>query len=84
MVGCYYKFSMYKFAKGNKSKNCRGLSITKKMTSFLIFTRCPIHYPLAAVQVCSKLLAVRVFEISSILCSSLQRAIAEFLLIFTR
>ena len=38
------------------------------------------HYPLSAIQVCSKLLAVRVFEISSFLCSNLQRAITELCL----
>ena len=42
------------------------------------------HYPLSAIQVCSKLLAVRVFEISSFPCSNLQRAITDFFLIFPR
>ena len=37
---------------------------------FKIFTRLSTHYSLSAVQVCSKLLVVRVFEVSSFLFSN--------------
>ena len=75
---------MSNFAKGNNSKNAKGNNRKNKITFFKIFTRLSTHYPLSAIQVCSKLLAVRVFEISSFLCSNLQRAITDFFLIFTR
>ena len=56
---------MSNFAKGNNSENAKGNNRKNKITFFKIFTRLSTHYPLSAIQVCSKLLAVRVFEISS-------------------
>ena len=75
---------MSNFAKGNNSKNAKGNNQKNIITFFKIFTRLSTHYRLSAIQVCSKLLAVKVFEISSFLCSNLQRAITDFSLISTR
>ena len=69
---------MSNFAKGNNSENAKGNNRKNKIIFFLIFTRLSTHYPLSAIQVCSKLLAVRVFEISSFLCSNLQRIFFNF------
>ena len=70
---------MSNFAKGNNSENAKGNNRKNRITFFfLIFTRLSTHYPLSAIQVCSKLLTVRVFEISSFLCSNLQKIFFKF------
>ena len=51
----YYKISLFmsNFAKGNNRKN--KTTFKKKKKNFI---RLSTHYPLSAIQVCSKLLAV--------------------------
>ena len=64
IIGCFkVKIQNGNIFCGRKFSNIFGLST---------------HYPLSAIQVCSKLLAVRVFEISSFLCSNLQRFFLKF------
>ena len=71
---------MSNFAKGNNSKNSKGNNRKKNKITF--FLKSSLGY-LLIILVCSKLLAVRVFEISSFQCSNLQRAMTEFLFKFS-
>ena len=70
---------MSNFAKGNNSKNAKGNNRKNKITFFF---KSSLGYLLIILyqlfKFFSKLLAVGVFEISSFLCSNLQKAITDF------
>ena len=76
---------MSNFAKGYNSKNAWILIEKIKYIFFLKYSLGYLHIILYQLfKFFSKLLAVGVFEISSFLCSNLQRAMTDIFLFFTR